>query len=465
MQIGRKDLLWNYAATFMRILSGIVVLPMTLRMFPSEEMGIWSVFLSLTVILSLLDFGFANAFSRNISYVFSGVKTLKSKGCASTTESSEIDYSLLKTLLAAMRRYYGILALLFLLVFVIASPFYLHSILDTYSGSTSRIWFAWFVFGGILAYELYTYYYNTILVGRGFVKRNMQIIVISQSIRIIATIIMLFLGLQILALVFGILIADLINRVLSHYAFYDKELKQSLNIAKTNSIHSTIKTLAPNAIKVGCVSFSYFLINQAIVLISPYYLSWGDVAEYGISKQIISLIVSFGFLWFSTFYPQLANFRVHKRHEDVKRFYIKSQLNLLFVFIVVGSLLLLFGQFSFDLIHSKTHLLCREYLLLMLIFAFLDTNHNIASNMLLSKNEVPYFKPLLITAFAGIILLIIMFKFTSLGTLSLILAPNIALCAYQNWKWTLVVNRETNVHLKDYFSVIKNTFKDFTKKK
>jgi len=77
MQIGRKDLLWNYAATSMRILSGIVVLPITLRMLPSEEIGIWSIFLALMTITSLLDFGFSNSFSRNVTYIYSGVKELK----------------------------------------------------------------------------------------------------------------------------------------------------------------------------------------------------------------------------------------------------------------------------------------------------------------------------------------------------------------------------------------------------
>jgi O-antigen/teichoic acid export membrane protein len=458
MQIGRKDLLWNYAATGMRLLSGIIVLPITLRMFPSETMGIWSIFLSLTAILSLLDFGFSNAFSRNVSYVFSGVKELKTKGYANV-ETSEIDYGLLKSLLSAMRRYYGVLALIFLLLFIAVSPLYLSSVLDTYHGETKTIWIAWFVFGGVLAYELYTYYYNTILTGRGLIKRNMQIIVISQSVRIISTVILLYFKLQIIALVLGILIGDLVNRTLSYSAFYDKELKKHLAAAKVQPVKDIIKILAPNAIKVGGVALSYFFINQAIVLISPLYLSWTDVAEYGISKQIISIMVSFGFMWFGTFYPQLAQFRVKNQLDNVKRFYIKSQLNLLLVFVVLGILLLFFGQFAFDLMHSKTHLLCNKYLLLMIVFSFFEVNQNIAINMLLSKNEVPYFKSLLITAISGIVILFALLNITSLGVLALILAPNIALCTYQNWKWTIVVNKEVQLKVKDYFIVISNIFK------
>jgi O-antigen/teichoic acid export membrane protein len=141
MQIGRKDLLWNYAATSMRILSGIIVLPIALRMLPSDEMGIWSIFISLMTITSLLDFGFSNSFSRNVTYIYSGVKELKTKGYA-VAETSEVDYGLLKTLLMAMKRYYGIAALVFLIIFLTGSPFYISSILEQYSGNKQAIWIA-----------------------------------------------------------------------------------------------------------------------------------------------------------------------------------------------------------------------------------------------------------------------------------------------------------------------------------
>ena len=79
-------MLWNYAATIMRVLSGIIILPITLRLLPPEEMGLWAIFLSLTTITSLLDFGFASSFARNVTYVFSGVKELKANGYGEVEE-------------------------------------------------------------------------------------------------------------------------------------------------------------------------------------------------------------------------------------------------------------------------------------------------------------------------------------------------------------------------------------------
>ena len=453
MQIGRKDLLWNYAATSMRILSGIVVLPITLRMLPSEEMGIWSIFLSLMTITTLLDFGFSNSFSRNVTYVYSGIKELKAKGYA-IVETTEVDYGLLKSLLSAMKRYYGIAALVFLLLFVVGSPFYLPSVLEQYSGDKQIIWSAWFIFGVGLAYELYTYYYSSILIGRGQVKRNMQIIVFSQSIRIVITLAFLFAGWGIISLVLGLLISNIVNRTLSYYVFYDKATKANLRNATTSSRDwDTIKTLTPNSLKIGFISLSYLMRNQFIILIAPFYLSLSQVAEYGISRQIISLIATIGIAWFNTFYPKLSQYSVQEKQNDRKRLYIKGNMALLLTFIVLGSLLILSGSHILTFIQSQTSLLSGSYLFLMLLFLFLEQNQVIAHNMILAKNEVAFFKANIISGIVSIALLFIMLQFTSLGVLSLILCTGLALNVYLGWKLPYTVAKEIQLTLKDYKEV------------
>ena len=453
MQIGRKDLLWNYAATSMRVLSGIIVLPISLRMLPSEEMGIWSIFLSLMTITSLLDFGFSNSFSRNITYVYSGVKELKTIGY-SIAETSEVDYGLLKTLLSAMRRYYGIAALVFLIIFLAGSPFYISSVLEQYSGDKQTIWIAWYIFGALLAYELYTYYYNSILVGRGLVKRNMQVIVFSQSIRIVVTLAFLFAGLGIISLVLGLLISDVLNRTLARRIFYDRETKIKLIQATATRGWDTIKTLAPNSLKIGFTSLSLFLRNQSIVLIAPFYLSLSQIAEFGISKQLISVISALGLAWYHTFYSQTAQYRVREDISGVKRLYIKGTLNLILMFIIGGGVLLMFGNDVLLIIKSKTSLLCNKYLFLMLLFVFLEARQIMANGTLIAKNEVPFFKADIISGVCSILVLLFMFNFTSLGVLSLILATGLTLCVYMNWKVPLTLAKEIRLTFNDYKKVV-----------
>ncbi|MDR0812276.1 MAG: lipopolysaccharide biosynthesis protein [Paludibacter sp.] len=460
MQIGRKDLLWNYAATSMRILSGIIVLPVTLRMLPSEDMGIWTLFLSLMTITLLLDFGFSNSFSRNITYVYSGVKELKTKGYT-VAETSEIDYGLLKSILSAMKRYYGIAALIFLVIFAAGSPFYLLSALEHYSGDKQTIWIAWFIFGGVLAYELYTYYYNAILTGRGLVKRNTQILVVSQFVRIIVTIVLLLLDFGIISLVIGMLISDIVNRTLLYAVFFDKETKQNLsNSVLSVPVSEVIKLLAPNSIKLGLVFLSIFLRSKAIVLIAPAFLSLSEIAEYGISKQIVDLIASLGVAWFFTFYPKLSQYSVQEKRNDIKRLYIKGTTALLLITVVLGGLFILLGNPILIFIHSKTLLLSGGYLFLMLLFMFLEQNQGIAQNVILAKNEVAFFKANIFSGVFSVLLLLVMFKYTSFGVLSLILCTGLTMTAYLNWRLPFVLIKKLNLTLHDYITVISQFWKE-----
>ena len=464
MQIGRKDLFWNYAATSMRVLSGLIVMPFTLHMLPSEEIAIWTILLNLINMTVLLDFGFSNFFSRNITLVFSGVKELKVKGYA-IAETSEIDYGLLKTLLSAVKRYYGVVALIFITVFVAATPFYLPAVLANFSGDTQLVWIAWIIFGGALAYELYTYCYNALLLGRGMVKRSTQITVLSHSIRIVVTIILLFLGLRILAIVLGILISDLINRVLLHRVFYDRETKRRLANATSTSVKGIIKTLAPNSLRTGCVILSNFLRKQIIVFIAPFYFSLTELAEYGISERIISIMPALGLIWFNTFYAKLSQYRVQGDMAGVKRLYIKGKLALIVVFALAGGGLLLWGADALALIKSNTSLLCNGYLSIMMVFSFLEANKEMANHMFLTKNEVPFYKADIASGFLSLALLALMLYVTSWGILSLILASGVALCAYLNWKIPLAVRTELSLGFRDYCLTVKQFYKENSNRK
>jgi len=464
MKLGRKDIFWNYAATFMRLASGMLILPWVLKMLPAEEYGIWSLFLTVSSITVLLDFGFSNSFSRNVAYVFSGVTELKSRGyIAVEQKNAEIDYGLLKSVIKAMQTYYGIMAMIFITVFFIGSPFYMSSVLAKYSGAKTEIWIAWFTYGSLVAYEFYTCYYNSLMSGRGLIKRNMQIVITSQTLKIIVSVICLYLGWGIISLVIGILVCDLTNRTLSYYSFYDKNIKEKLRSAIVMPVMEIIKIMAPNSFKIGLTTLGFFALSQAITLISPFYLTLPEVGQYGISKLMMSLIISMGGTWFGTFYPQLTQYRVRNENENVKRLYVKGLLVVIIIFVVAGSGLLLVGNPLLKLIHSKTMLLNGWMLLLMLFFSFCEALQSISTSTLLTKNEVPFFKSVLLSGAGSLVLLFIMFKLLHLGVLSMILAPGIVLSIYHNWKWPYTVFRDLKVTPKDFVLVAIETIKSFKK--
>ncbi|GHS87957.1 hypothetical protein FACS1894201_09380 [Bacteroidia bacterium] len=101
VHITRKDVLWNYAATFLQIGAGIILLPLILRAFSQETVAIWTKlfassrdrfakFSTIIALASLLDFGFNSSFARNVSYVVSVVTELETTGFQLVVNNLEI---------------------------------------------------------------------------------------------------------------------------------------------------------------------------------------------------------------------------------------------------------------------------------------------------------------------------------------------------------------------------------------
>ena len=465
MQIGRKDVVWNFVATSMRIASGLIVLPLVLHLLPTQEVGLWNIFITIGSLATLLDFGFSNSFSRNITYIFGGAKLLKKKGYeVIDNEDKSIDYGLLKSVIAAMRRYYGILAAIFLILFFVASPFYLTNILQKYTGNKTEVWISWLIYGVLVAYQLYTFYYSAILTGRGYIRKLNQIIIIGQTCRIVFSAVFLLLGFGLISLVIGQFVSDIINRSLCYFSFYDPEIRQNLKSAIQISVCEIMEIMTPNAVKIGFTTIGSFLIGKSIIIIAPLYLTLADIASYGTTKQMIELIMSLSVIWFSTFYQKITIHRVNEEMVDIKRMFIKGNLAMIAIFIICGIGLIIIGPSLMLIIHSKTQLLSTIMIIVLLVSAFLDSNQNMATSLLLTGNEVPFMKSTFISGILSFLILLFCLNFTHLGIWGMIISPAIALLIYSSWKWPYVISKQLDIHPSNYITIISTIFSEVKNK-
>jgi len=113
-----------------------------------------------------------------------------------------------------------------------------------------------------------------------------------------------------------------------------------------------------------------------------------------------------------------------------------------------------------DLINSKTHLMSFWLIVFALMLSFEQTNLSMASAILLTKNEVPFYKTYLISGVLVVIGLFLVFKFLDFGLLTLLIVPLLVDVSSQAWKWPLAVKRELNVQLLDYSKVLNKLRKD-----
>lgn len=444
MQINKKDLFWNYGATFFKIGSSVILLPLILRKMPTEMVGIWSIFMTITAFSSLLDFGFNPSFARNITYVFSGVNKLNIKGYESvnTNEIQTVDYGLLKGVISAMRWFYLRMALFLFLLLSTLGTYYIYFILKNYQGEVKEIYLAWVLLCFINAYNIFTLYYDSLLQGKGLVKRLKQIDITGYLVYLIIASFLILYGYGIVAIVSAQASSVIIIRWLSYKSFFTEEIKQKLEISSARDKEEVLKAIYPNAIKIGLTSLGGFIVQKSALVIGSLYLTLNEIATYGISMQLIAVMASMAGIYTATYIPKIVQLRVSQNNEEIKKIYNKGQIILLLTYIFGGVTLLVLGNWVLAFLGSKTNLMPFNMLFLAIFLSLVESNLSIAGSVLLTKNEVPFFKASLLSGFFIVLGLFVAFEYLKLGFLTIVLVPLIVDVLYQAWKWPLELRKD-----------------------
>ena len=440
--IGTKEIAWSYAGTAFMIGAGVILLPFILHKMPQETVGIWNIFQTITFLVLLLDFGFRPSFARNISYIFSGVKSLQKEGVAYADADSTVDYGLLKGTLAAMRRFYRWIALGVFAILATGGTAYFYYILQKYTGDKPDAMIAWILLIVINCYNLYTFYYDALLTGKGYVKRSQQINMLGQVVYISLAIGLIYAGFGLTAIVGSQLVATITRRILTYRVFFTPDLKEHLQSAEAKEPKDILSAITPNAIKIGLTQLGGFLVNKSAILIGSAFLTLEEVACYGITMQVMDILARCATVFYQSYMPKLAQCRAEQDLSGLRRYYLLCTGSLLAVYVVGGILWIFLGEWALNLIGSQTQFVPVTMLMVMLVISTLEHNHAVSAGFIMADNKIPFFIPSLASGAATVLLLWIFLSPLHWGIWGLILAPGIAQLAYQNWKWPSVVIKE-----------------------
>lgn len=440
--IGKREIIWSYAGTAFMIGAGVILLPFILHKMPQETVGIWNIFQTITALVMLLDFGFRPTFARNISYIFSGVKSLQRDGVAHTTSEASVDYSLLKGTLLAMKRFYRWMALAVFALLATAGTAYFYYILQKYSGDRQDALIAWILLIAINCYNLYTFYYEALLTGKGYVTRAQQINMLGQAVYLALAIGLIYAGFGLTAIVASQLISTVIRRILTYRVFFTPELKANIESVEPQEPKEILSAISPNAIKIGLTQLGGFMVNKSAILIGSAFLTLEQVACYGITIQVMDILARCATVFYQSYLPKLAQCRAENDLNGLKRYYILCTGSLLAVYVLGGVAWIFLGNWALDIIQSQTHFVPAAMLMVMLLISTLEHNHAVSAGFIMADNKIPFFIPSLVSGAATVVLLWIFLSPLHMGIWGLILAPGIAQLAYQNWKWPSVVIKE-----------------------
>ncbi len=440
--IGKKDVIWSYAAQIASVGAGVILLPFIVHKMSAETVGIWNIFQTITTFVVLLDFGFNPSFSRTISYIFSGAKQLRKEGVAAEDVSEGVDYSLLAGTLRAMRTLYGWIAAILFVLLATAGTAYFYFLLQKYTGNQLDAMIAWIILVAINCYNLYTFYYDSLLQGKGYIKRAQQIAIIAQSTYLIVAVVLILCGLGLTAIVSAQLLSVIIRRVLSYRVFYTHELRKKLRDVVPQDSREILRTMLPNAAKMGLTNIGSMFINRASIFVGSIYLALTDIASFGITLQIVVILRRCGMVFYYSHIPQVAQYSAEKNTIGLRKIFTQSTLALWGIFLLGSIVIVFFGKWVLTLIQSETTLLSPCLLCVFLLTQILECNYQLSEGFLMADNKTPFFIPSLISGAATVFLLWLFIGPLQWGLWGMVLAPGLTLLAYQSWKWPTVVIRE-----------------------
>lgn len=443
--ISSEDINWSYFSKFLNLVSGLLILPLILRLLTENEIGLNYLMITVGALVTLIDFGFAPQFGRNISYIYSGAQDLREEGVDISKTSFEVNYHLLATLIHTARYVYrilGFIAIVFLLSF---GTLYIYHVTDGFAKVEDSL-LIWVIFSFSVFFNIYFSYYISLLTGKGMIMESNKANIYSKLFYVSASFLALYSGFGLLGITIVGLISPFIHRYFSQRFFFTEELREKINQYKVskNQVNDLFDKIWFNSKKLGIVTLAAFAITKFSLFIAGFFLPLGVIASYGLMMQITGIISGLATILFITYQPKFSFYRVQEDHKSLINLFSLTMFVFYFIFILGSLVFVLFGSSILELIDSKILLPSLNILFIYLLVNLLETNHSLYATLITTKNEVPFVKPALISGFFIILGSYISLEYTSLGLLGLIIVQGFCQLAYNNWKWPLYVCNEFN---------------------
>ena len=433
----KKDIFWGYTAQFLNIGSGLIVIPFAIKYLSSVDLAFWYLFLAISSLAQLLEFGMQPTISRMSSYVYSGAERLTAEGVPPT--GSRVNYQLLYDLISSSKRIYRIVSSAAAFILLVIGTIYLCS----FGEFGAPQFYAWGVFSISCIINLYFTYYNGLIVGRGEQLTLYKIMAFSKLIVLLVSVPLLYLEFGLMSMAIGTLLSLIANRFLISKAYYKierKDIKELLKI-ECESINQT-KILWLSAWKLGVTSLGAFLILRTNQFVASSFLGLEIAASYGLTIQVISVLTTVSVMYFNLNLPKMNSLQGTGDKASLRSIFYFSYGITMLVFFLGAVFIILSGNFLLSIISAKTSFLSNSILAFLFFIYQLELSHSICATYLTTLNRVPFLYASLISGFFIILLSILAVTLTDMGLLGILLVQFIVQLLYNNWFWPMQAFRD-----------------------
>ena len=424
---------WTWIFNAVRLVSGIVLLPLVLHELSPADLGMYYVLLSLVALAPLIDFGFGPTIGRFIGYAMGGAKTLQAQGVFKSDESvASPNYTLLWQLLLTTRVLYRYIAIGVFIIMGIWGTYVVELRIDeTSSPLITRL--AWGTTLVATVFDIYWNWWNTCLFGMNEVRSAARIGLLAMLIRLVVASVLLLSGAGLLSIPIGSLVGTAIWRGLARLRCLAL-LKDQPRPEKID-IKENLRILWPNSWRLGIYFMGGYLTINANTAICLAAFGLAANARYGLSIQLMNIAVDMAAVWTSTRWPLIAQYQSRHEHLSIQRvlwprFWLQ---NITFLILACG--IVFCGPTLLRWFGSGKEMLPALWLQVLMLYAFLNMQFGMWGTLIATGNRLPLLWPTVATNILSLALSLTLVHYTTLGLGALVLGPLLAGIIFNYWYW------------------------------
>jgi hypothetical protein len=418
-----------------RLASGIVLLPLLIRVLSRAELGLYYVFLELGAIAYLADFGFSLSVERSVAYAVGGARGLSAKGVVPGEAGKGPNEALLAEILRASRRLYRWLALGAAVVLALGGSIVVGLGIDQAESRPSVIWLAWAIHLVATSLEIYSLFWVAALRGLNAVTPSARWLSIAYGLKLALSAVFLLAGFGLLSVPVAGLISGIVLRAgAAREVFKRTRFDSPPAPGETRRI---LSALWPNSWRLGAQLGAVFATNSAFASICMAVDRLGPEAyqAYGLSMQVMRITLGIAAVWTSVKWPVVAQHRARGEREAIVavlaprfRLHLATFLFLAFCAVVAGPRLL-------ALLDTDKELLALPLLALLAVNALGELNFAFWTTLISTENRIPSTWPLVITQGLALTAALILVFGLGWGLAAFVVSPLVLGWAFNYWWW------------------------------
>ncbi len=435
----KADVIWSYIGTVVSMASGFVLLPLLMRFLTPDELGLWYVFVAVSSLAMLFEFGFNPTFARNIVYVISGARRLTREGCDFDSVEQGVDWHLLNTVIRASRLVYAAIATAVTLVLATLGAMYV-GVVSSHIPGPSR-WISWGIFLASVFLNLYFLYSITLLRGYGDVAGENRAKTLARLSQLTVSALLMLAGMGLVGASLGYLANGVLLRVFAtlqlrkHSDIRAGLASDHANIT-TAEVKSVLGTVSHVALRDGFVQLACYASTQAMSIVGSLTLGLAETGTYSVLLQFGTAVYNFAGAYPKSFFPAFQ--AAHASHD------IKRQRSIVSQGVAAYWSLLILGVTGISIVIMPLLPFIKEgfvpnlpLFLTLCLYLGLWNQHSIFCNYIIGMNEIPYVRGYVCAALVGVPLSYALSGPLGLGSWGLVIGQAASQAMYNNWKWPM----------------------------